>query len=455
MKHPLHIFSLLFIFCCSSTLTAQSFVNGDLDGIVDFVSVPTGWMQVPFTDPAILASPTAVQATVDIADVNGPAAISGIAGIPQSGTTFCTALHASIQTTSLTLWHEGIMQDISGFAIGATYEISLYQTVVKQGNCIDQSGSWRVYLDGLLIATTTPTVSLIAFDDLNLIWENRIVSFTATSTSHTIKFIPWDDDLLIETSYTDSTGALRMGIDNISFILPNQDPPTVDLGPDTVLCSGSSLVLDASFPNSTYLWQDSSTNPTFTVSQAGTYWVDVTNPFGTTRDSIVVSYDSIPQVSLSNHTLTCPPEPIVLNVSSTPSASYLWQDNSTGTSFEVLEPGTYSVTASNICGSSSASSIVDIEDCEFVLEMPNVFTPNEDSSNDFFIPVKENGINELELLIFNRWGEIVYETTEISPSWNGESKGNQCVEGVYFWKIEASDFNGTNHSFHGNVHLIR
>lgn len=455
MVYPLRIFSFFLVLCCANSADAQSFVNGDLDGIVGFTNAPTGWSHIPFTDPVCLASPTAAQATVDIADINGPAAISGIAGTPQSGTTFCTALHASIFVTSLTYWHEGIMQDVSGFAIGATYEISLYQAVVQQANCLDQSGSWRVYLDGLLIGTTAPTASIIAYDDLNLQWENRVVSFTATSASHTIKFIPWDDDLSTETSYTDVTGALRMGIDNISFILPNQNPPSVDLGSDTTLCLGSSMVLDATYPNSTYLWQDSSTNPTFTVSQAGIYWVDVTNLFGTVRDSIVVDYDSTPTVSLNDFTLSCPPEPLLLNAVSNPNVSYLWQDNSTGSNYSVSEPGAYTVTVSNVCGSSSATSTIDMEDCEFVLEMPNVFTPNQDNTNDFFIPIEMNGISELKLIIFNRWGQILYETNDLSPSWDGKFKGNPCTTGVYFWKIEASDFYETSYSFHGNVHLIR
>jgi gliding motility-associated-like protein len=433
-------------------VTAQSFVNGDMDGIVNFDNAPTGWTHIPHTDPACQAS-TAPGATVDVADSTGPSSTGGIAGFAQSGLTFCTGLHSSIQPNLL--WHEGIMQDVSGFVIGATYEISLYQTVVKQTNCVDQSGSWRVYLDGILIETTAPTTSLIAHDDLNLQWENRIISFVATANTHTIKFIPWDDDGSIESSDTNTAGGLRMGIDNVSFILPNPDPLAVDLGPDTILCLGSSLVLDATYPNSTYLWQDNSTSPTFTVNQAGIYWVDVTNPFGTTRDSIVVNYDSIPTVSLDNYTFSCPPEPIVLNANSIPSASYLWQDNSTNSSFTASEVGVYTVTVSNICGSNTATSIIDAEDCEFQLEMPNVFTPNGDNLNEYFAPVNAKGISEVELLILNRWGEIVFQSSELSIGWNGEHKSAPCSDGVYFWKVHAHDFDGNSYTVHGNLHLIR
>ena len=452
MTSTLQIPVLLFICCLGNFSRAQTFVNGNLGGIVNFESVPTAWTQIPFTDP-ICQGNSAPSATVDVADFTGPSISGGVAGIAQSGPTFCTGLHSSIQPSLL--WHEGIMQDVSGFAIGAIYEISLYQSVVKQTNCIDQSGSWRVYLDGLLIGTTMPTVSLLPADDLNLQWENRIVSFTATANSHTIKFIPWDDDAVIESSTTDTGGGLRMGIDNITFILPNSDPPQVDLGPDTLLCIGNSLLLDATFPSATYLWQDNSTNPTFTVNQAGIYWVDVTNPFGATRDSIVVSYDSIPTVSLNDYTLGCPPEAIILDASSIPSASYLWQDSSTSPFFTVIEPGIYTVTVSNFCGSSNGTSIVDQENCAYNLEMPNVFTPNDDGTNEFFIPVEANGISEVRLIVLNRWGELVYENDELSPGWNGKFQENPCASGVYFWKIDTQDFNGEQYSSHGIVHLIR
>ena len=431
---------------------AQSFVNGDLEGIADYHSVPQGWHFIPYTDP-ICHAYTNVEATADIVDSAGPSVSGGIAGHAQSGNSFVSGLHSSIQPNYL--WHEGIMQPVSGFAIGADYEISFYQTIVKQTNCIDHSGSWRVYLDGDLISTTTPSVSPLGAHDMNLQWDHRTVSFTATANMHTIKFIPWDDDGSIQNSSTDNNGGLRMGIDNISLVLPVPDPPVVHLGIDTVLCAGSELILDASYTNSTYHWHDNSTNATFAVHEAGTYWVEVTNPFGTTHASINVNYDSIPTVALDNHTFDCPMEPLTLNAGANTNYTYTWQDNSAGANHTVSEPGTYTVTVSNLCGSSSASAVVETQNCEFTLEMPNVFTPNGDHTNDIFVPTEINGIAEIQLIVFNRWGDVVYNTTDVLPSWDGESRGTPCAEGSYFWKIEASDFQGKQYSFHGNVHLIR
>lgn len=70
------------------------------------------------------------------------------------------------------------------------------------------------------------------------------------------------------------------------------------------------------------------------------------------------------------------------------------------------------------------------------LEIPNVFTPNQDGANDFYT-VTGKGIIEYNIVIVNRWGNVVYESNDITTSWDGTSNGNPCVEGVYFYIIKA------------------
>ncbi|MFK7784086.1 MAG: hypothetical protein AB8B56_03160, partial [Crocinitomicaceae bacterium] len=72
MAKPLQFFLLLFTGFYGNNMHAQSFVNGDLDGIVGFTSAPTGWSQIPFNDPTIQAGQSAGLATSDILGVNGP-----------------------------------------------------------------------------------------------------------------------------------------------------------------------------------------------------------------------------------------------------------------------------------------------------------------------------------------------------------------------------------------------
>ena len=70
--------------------------------------------------------------------------------------------------------------------------------------------------------------------------------------------------------------------------------PVIDLGNDTSICQGETLLLDAENPGGTYLWQNASVNQTFSVSQAGLYWVEVNTNNCISRDSIQVNYTPLP-----------------------------------------------------------------------------------------------------------------------------------------------------------------
>ena len=89
------------------------------------------------------------------------------------------------------------------------------------------------------------------------------------------------------------------------------------------------------------------------------------------------------------------------------------------------------------------------------LEMPNVFSPNEDGPNDLFEPILFNQIFSPHFLILNRWGNVIYESLNVFPSWNGEFNGKHCTDGIYFWRMDFRDNYSTKNSKHGFFHLIR
>lgn len=70
------------------------------------------------------------------------------------------------------------------------------------------------------------------------------------------------------------------------------------------------------------------------------------------------------------------------------------------------------------------------------LTIPNVFTPNQDGTNDVYL-VNGKGITEYSIIIVNRWGNVVFESNDISIPWDGTSKGTPCLDGVYFYTIKA------------------
>ena len=135
-----------------------------------------------------------------------------------------------------------------------------------------------------------------------------------------------------------------------------RDRLTIDLGTDMTLCENQTTVLDAFTADATYLWQDGSTNPTFTVTSPGTYSVEVTSVNGcTTTDSINVDFDIL-TIDLGTDMTLCENQTTVLDAF-TPGATYLWQDGSTNPTFTVTSPGTYSVEVTSVNGCTTTDSI--------------------------------------------------------------------------------------------------
>ncbi len=123
---------------------------------------------------------------------------------------------------------------------------------------------------------------------------------------------------------------------------------SVNLGKDTVVCAGQSLLLDAHLAGATYLWQDGSKQANITVNKPGIYWVDVTLNECITRDSIQVHYLDEPVINLGSDTTLC--EGSLLKLSAPDKAiAYHWQDGSTRNNFTVNKAGLYWVEVSTPC----------------------------------------------------------------------------------------------------------
>ena len=135
-------------------------------------------------------------------------------------------------------------------------------------------------------------------------------------------------------------------------------PPTgADFGEDTLMCEGNQLTLDATTPDSRYLWQDGSDLPTFLVDQAGTYWAEVSDSFGCVkRDTIEVAYGDTPQLTLSEDTTLCGAIALDLEAfvaNDTLPTQYNWPSLGLSTpTVSVLPSGisVYEVVVNNQCG---------------------------------------------------------------------------------------------------------
>jgi gliding motility-associated-like protein len=220
-------------------------------------------------------------------------------------------------------------------------------------------------------------------------------------------------------------------------------------------------------------------NPSHTYPQAGNYSVSlaVTSKGGCSNNSsltpltIKVNPYPIAAFSLNSNTFDLPFDVMNCTNQSAGAITYAW-DFGDGTSSTATNPsylyttiGTFQVQliANNQfgCKDTAVTSVITNADVIF----PNAFTPSPDGStggeyvmfsttNDIFFPYTA-GVTDFKFSIFDRWGELVFESLDIKKGWDGYYKGKLCEQGVYVWKAYIKLNNGKEHNKSGDVTLLR
>ena len=309
--------------------------------------------------------------------------------------------------------------------------------------------------------------------------------------------------------------------------------PMVELGADPVICSDSTLVLNAFVQGATYLWSTNETSERINVMSEGLFRVDVDLDGCSTSDSVMVSTIQAPEVSLGMDTTICEGNSLTLSIND-PSWDAVWSNGMTTSSIQVEEEGTYSVTVQDngctdtdeinvnqalnpvpdlgddiaICGQVGTTlsvglnnvdvlwstqettpsinvqnsgtfsvvvtsefgcigmdeiSISDRECVQFSLYRPNVFSPNSalnaDNSTFRISPDETSLISNYEINIFDRWGNLMYQSFDLNAAWDGRISGSRVAPpGVYAYVIKVTytdDFNDNRTDvIHGDVTLI-
>lgn len=207
------------------------------------------------------------------------------------------------------------------------------------------------------------------------------------------------------------------------------------------LCKGGSYVL----PDNTI------------AKDSGTYYVKLKTIEGC--DSIVFYHISHirPPNELTASPDTCMEKPGTIFLRASGGyQSYSWNGRPAiaDSFFAVQGPGIYSVTVQNSCGTKTKTIQV-YESCDFPLYLPTAFTPNNDGLNDILYVPALNKNRLVRLTIYDRYGQVVFTTTDAGKGWDGTLRGYPQPSAVYACILEMKGLSGNNLFRKGTVTLIR
>jgi gliding motility-associated-like protein len=260
--------------------------------------------------------------------------------------------------------------------------------------------------------------------------------------------------------FAKDTVTVNMNVPN-SFI----DPPNKSF------CKNESVQLNGNNGNSvTYDWQPPTgisnqtiINPFVSPSSSTSYTVNITDPVCNYSKlfTVVVTVNPLPIIAISkSNDITCSNPSAKLNA--TGAFTYTWNSSPTLSSTIIPNPVAtptvsteYAITGVDINGCKNTNKIkVLVSSGKNIFDLPNTFTPNADTKNDCFGAINWGNAQQVFFIIYNRWGEKVFETNDINKCWDGKHNGEPAVEGNYVYYISAKT-NCGDIVKKGNVLLLR
>jgi len=235
------------------------------------------------------------------------------------------------------------------------------------------------------------------------------------------------------------------------------------------------ITVSGGTPSYTYVWKDANnttvgTNLDLTSVPAGSYTLTVTDSNACIAISGPYTVNDIPGQTIDDNSMNI----TIANCNEsdgsitgitvsggTPSYIYVWKDanNTTvGTNLDLTDvpAGSYTLTVTDIntCVANSGPYTIS-QDCKVdcLIDVPTGFSPNGDGRNDILY-VKTFGIKEMEIIIFNRQGEIIFQTSDMSNGWDGTYKGIIQETAVYVYYLTGTCLNGEKIEKKGNITLL-
>lgn len=296
-----------------------------------------------------------------------------------------------------------------------------------------------------------------------------------------IKYVWHNGQTLITDSIQNSSAAIIMDtimyyvdVENVhgchsndTVIIKPQLPVQAIAWNDTAGCRGLVTRLNASggyyyhWSPPTYLTDPDIPNPNTKPDSTITYTVNVSNDCFDDDTSITITIYQLPVANAG------PDNTIYRNqtttLTGTGGETYTWYPvsglNNPDDAVTVAAPLTttkYILTVTDLDGCVNYDTVIVYVLKDVVLLIPTAFSPNNDGVNDIFRIAKYLNIERLiNFSVFNRWGNLVFETNDIDAGWDGTYKGREQLLGVYVWFVKALDYDGNTIVRKGNVTLLR
>ncbi len=369
----------------------------------------------------------------------------------------------------------------------ASYVVKLYITNTK---CFDSSIS-TLLLDNHVNADFN-------FAPDPFVCQDSLVTFTSTSTGNNLTYYWEFDDGGTDLTANPTHSFKRTGKYNVKLIAANHLVPLPTNGStfypcydtvvksisvdslsdvsikvtDTVVCMGQSITFKGVYSelgDTLVAWSFDDGNATVgmdpiihSFEREGVFTVGLNVKYRSCPENSatrVVEVRKLPSLYLGADQSICPGGTAIRlsddRNNNDPKASWKWNTGERTSAINVVKPGYYSAVVT-VDGCSASDTVWIQRDC--YMDIPNVFSPNGDGTNDYFFPrqVLTRGVTTFKMEVFNRWGQIVYETNSIDGrGWDGQFGGKDQPQGVYVYRIEAKFKDGQIESHQGNVTLLR
>jgi gliding motility-associated-like protein len=345
-------------------------------------------------------------------------------------------------------------------------------TSISDGTCsLDVSATETIVINAIPVATAgTSTASLCAGESILLTGNTTTGTYSWTGPGG---FTSTSEDPTINNATVNQSGTYTLIVTENGCVSP---PSTVDITVNAVpvvttdanstICIGTAVTLNGQGAT-TYTWSGGITNGVpFTPNSTVTYTVTGTSNGCTSTATVTVTVLPLP-IADATTSVDYGYQPLVVTFdnNSLNATSYVWDFGTGQTSSSSASSvtntfsnvGTFYIvlTASNgICSDTWTDSVVVIPYPAMEIDVPNVFTPNGDGSNDIYFINVVNGTS-FEAVILNRWGNVVYSIDTLNAGWDGNVNGKEANEGVYFIKYTAKGLDGQTAEGHTNFHLVR